>query len=83
MSIARDAYQKRMAQQGHHSEALGKTALALVELWNRADLQNRRDIGRNLTNEFYRVLTQVWEWKGYEAKAATAELNRAFKEVLS
>jgi len=83
MSIAKDHYLDRMAQQGHHTSALAETALALVELYQRADLQNRRDIGRNLTNEFYRVLTQVHGWAGHDARFAAQEIAKAFQEVKS
>ena len=81
MSIARDAYMKKMAERGHHGKALGEAALALVGLWEKADLQNRRDVGKNLVNEFYRVLMQIYGYQHFEARAHCAELKRALKEV--
>lgn len=79
MSIARDAYLRGMATQNRHG--LAETALELVDLFNESDPQQRRDLGRDLVNEFYRVLTQVHAWKPYEAKFAAQAVAKAFKEV--
>ena len=81
MSVARDAYLKRMAELKRHS--LAETALDLVDSYVEADAAQRQQLGRDLVNEFYRVLTQVWGWKPYEARFATQILSRSFKEVRS
>lgn len=81
MSIAKDHYLKRMAEQGAQRHALGLVAFELVDTWILSARQNKQDLGKDLVNEFYKILTQVWEWKPYEAKAAAAELSRAFREV--
>lgn len=81
MSIGKDHYLKKMAEQGSRRHALGLTALELVAMWILSDTTNKRDVGKELVNELYKVLTQVWGWQPYEAKAAAAELSRAFREV--
>lgn len=83
MSIAKDHYLKLLAERGTREHALGETALALVEAWNYSHVVNKRDIGRDLHNEFYRVLTQVWAWQPYEAKSAASELSRAFQRTVT
>ena len=81
MSIAKQHYLKKMAEQGAQRHALGLTSLELVATWILSDTQTKPDVGKNLINEFYKILTQVWGWQPYEAKAAARELSRAFREV--
>lgn len=83
MSIARAAYLKGMENQGPHRLALATSALALAEALSGADPQEKLDIAKDLSNEVYRVLTQVMNWKPHDARFAAQELARSMRRVQS
>lgn len=81
MSIAKNAYMKRMTEMNR--ERLAETALSLAEYFAESNRAQTEAMGRDLCNEFYRVLTQVKGWKPYEARFATQQLAQSLQAVRS
>lgn len=83
MTFAKRNYLSNMAQQGPYRQAVAEAAVALSDALDCADPQQKQDIARDLSNEVYRVLTQVQGWKPHDARFATQELTRSMREVQS
>ena len=79
--IQQNHYLKRMKEQGHYRHALGELTMALARMWEKADLQNRRDTGSILVNEFYKVLTQVHGLPDHEARDHCKTLASSFRRT--
>lgn len=81
MGLTTEKYLERMAE--IKRTPLAEAALKLEEAWQASHLDQKNDFGKDLCNEFYRVLTQVRGWKPYEARFEAQHLARAFQEVKS
>jgi hypothetical protein len=80
-NLQRANYLKRMAKLNRTE--LAETSLKLADLFIESNTLQRGDLGRDLNNELYRVLTQVKAWRPHEARFACQQVSKAFQNVRS
>jgi hypothetical protein len=74
-------YLKMMAREGHYKQKLGEAALALTEMYCKADLEKRRRMGNELAEQVQHVLHVVYGWSNGSARDAALEIRQAFKRA--
>ena len=75
---AEKGYLDRMNDGGHFKGNLGQAAVALADVYCRADLGTRRALGKLLVKEVEVVFREVFGWPTHEARQAAANITHAF-----